>query len=70
MEDISDEKTVDEASENDVPGEVIIIDDSDTKSISVDTAALGGIEIDAWLDARKLPVEFSYHVGQKIKYSE
>ena len=66
-----------------VPDEVITIDDSDTEPISVDTgaqveficykennAALGEIEIDTWLDARRLPVEFSYHVGQKIKYGE
>ena len=94
LEDSSDEESIDQDSDNDVvivatrnkyvPDEVIVLDDSDTESISVDTgaqveficykeqhnAALGEIEIDTWLDARRLPVEFSYHVGQKIKYGE
>ena len=65
--------------------EVIELDDSDAEVEAIDTgpeggliavkleekkAVLGEIEIDAWLDARRLPVGFSYQVGQKVKYGE
>ena len=65
--------------------EVITLDDSDAEVEAIDTgpeggliavkleekkAVLGEIEIDAWLDAKRLPVGFSYQVGQKVKYGE
>jgi len=67
------------------PKVVITLDDSDAEVEAIDTgpeggliavkleekkAVLGEIEIDAWLDARRLPVGFSYQVGQKVKYGE
>ena len=65
------------------PEEVIMLDDSDAEVEAIDTgpdveiigveennAVLGEIEINAWLDARRLPVGFSYQVGQKVKYGE
>ena len=65
------------------PEEVITLDDSDAEVEAIDTgpdveiigveesnAVLGEIEVNAWLDARRRPVGFSYRVGQKIKYGK
>jgi hypothetical protein len=65
------------------PEEVITLDDSDAEVEAIDTgpdveiigveesnAVLGEIKVNAWLDARRRPVGFSYQVGQKIKYAE
>jgi len=52
--------------------EPIINSSSDVEIIMYEEnkAMIDKIEIDAWLDAKRLPIGFSYQVGHKIKYAE